>query len=57
MKFQVIIECDAACPCWGPPKAHLKPFEDPVEAIRESARRTDQFHYSWVQIVETSDDA
>lgn len=57
MKFQVMIECDDACPCWSPPKAHLKPFEDPVEAIKAASRRHDKLHYSWVQIVETSDDA
>ena len=57
MMFQVMIECDDACPSWEPPKAHRNPFEDPVEAIREAEKMHDKLHYSWVQIVETSDDA
>ena len=57
MKFQVMIECDDECTLWSPPRAHGKPFEDPVEAIREAEKMHDKLHYSWVQIVETSDDA
>lgn len=57
MKFQVMVECDDKCPEWKPPRACLKPIDDPVEAIRMSMILNDRNHFSWVQAVEENESA